>query len=76
MNECLMKIGRGSRIVLSGDMNGREGNSEVVGKWSINRVHENGEDLVVTCAEWGLFLASTFIHHTLIHRYTWRRRDE
>ncbi len=28
------------------------------------------------CAERGLFLANTFFQHRLIHRYTWRRRDE
>ncbi len=27
-------------------------------------------------AERGLFLANTFFQHRLIHRYTWRRRDE
>ena len=31
VNECLMEIGSGSRIVLIGDMNGRVGSSEVAG---------------------------------------------
>ena len=31
VNECLMETGRGSRILLFGDMNGRVGNNEVAG---------------------------------------------
>ncbi len=29
-----------------------------------------------TCAERGLFLANTFFQHKMIHRYTWRRRED
>ena len=32
--------------------------------------------LVNICAETELFLVNTFLHHKMIHRYTWRRRDE
>ncbi len=28
------------------------------------------------CAERGLFLASMFFKHKMIHRYTWRRRED
>ncbi len=28
------------------------------------------------CAERGLFLANTFFQHKMIHRYTWRRRED
>ena len=31
VNECLTEIGRGSRIVLIGDMNGKVGNNVVAG---------------------------------------------
>ena len=31
VNACMMKIGRGSRIVLIGDMNGRVGSNEIPG---------------------------------------------
>ena len=60
-------------------MNGRFGNSEiagVVGKWNMDEVNENGEYLVDTSAEKGLFLANPFYQHKMIHRYTWGRRDE
>ena len=79
LNECLKKIGKGRRVVLLGDMNGRVGNNEigsVVGKWGVDGVNENGEYLVDTCAERGLFLTNTFFEHKMIHRYTWKRRDE
>ncbi len=39
-------------------------------------VNENGEHLVDVCAERGLFLANTFFQHRMIHRYTWRRRED
>ncbi len=60
-------------------MNGRVGSNEVagvVGQWDVDGVNENGEHLVDVCAERGLFLANIFFQHKLIHRYTWRRRDE
>ncbi len=28
------------------------------------------------CTERGLFLANTFFQHKMIHRYTWRRRED
>ena len=31
VNECLMEIGSGSKLVLIGDMNGRVGNNEDTG---------------------------------------------
>ena len=37
---------------------------------------ENYEYLVDICPERGLFLANTFFQHKMIHRYTWRRKDE
>ncbi len=79
VNECLKRFERERRIVLMGDMNGKVGSNEVtgvVGKWSVDGVNENGEQLMDVCADRGLFLANTFSQHRLIHRYTWRRRDE
>ena len=48
----------------------------MVGKCGVEGVNENVEYLVDLCAERGLFLANTFFQHKMIHRYTWRRRDE
>ena len=49
VNKCLMEIGRGSRIVLIGDINGRVSSdiAGVVGKWSVDRVYESGEYLMI-----------------------------
>ncbi len=60
-------------------MNGRVGSSElagVVGKWGVEGVNENGKHLVDVCAERELFLVYTFFQHKMIHRYTWRKRDD
>ncbi len=38
--------------------------------------NENGEYLVDVCAERGLFLGNTVFQHKMIHRYTWRRRED
>ena len=51
-------------------MNGRVGNSEVVGvmgKCGVDGVNENGECLVDTCAGRGCFLANTFIQYPQVH---------
>ena len=76
--KCLKSFDKGSRVVLTGDMNGRVGSNEITGvegKWGVNGINENGELLVDNCAERGLFLAQTF-QHKLIHRCMWRGRDE
>ena len=39
-------------------------------------MNENGQYLVDTCAERGLFLANTFSQHKMTHRYTWARGNE
>ncbi len=49
---------------------------QVVGKWGVDGVNENGEHLVDIWAERGLFLANTFFQHKMIHRYMWRRRKD
>ena len=48
----------------------------VVGKWGIEGVNENGQYLVDVCAERGLFIANAFFQHRLIHRHSWRRGNE
>ncbi|KAK3895818.1 hypothetical protein Pcinc_000434 [Petrolisthes cinctipes] len=79
LNACLRKIDNGRRVVMMGDMYGKKGGEEVgsiVGKWGVEGVNEKGEYLVDVCAERGLFLANTFFQHKMIHRYTWKRKDE
>ncbi len=48
----------------------------MVGKWGVEGVKENGEHLEDVCAERGQFLANTLFQHKVIHRYTWRRRED
>ncbi|MCP5003018.1 MAG: hypothetical protein GY941_03575 [Planctomycetes bacterium] len=79
VSECIGKFEKGRRVILMGDMNGKVGNKEVggvVGRWGVEGVNENGEYLVDLCSERGLFLANTFFEHKMIHRFTWKRRDE
>ncbi len=60
-------------------MNARVGNTEigeVVRKYGVEGVNENGQYLVDTCAERGLFLSNTFFQHKMVHRYTWARGNE
>ncbi len=54
----------GEYVFLLGDMNARVGNTEiaeVVGKYGVEGVNENGQYLVDICAERGLFLSNTFL---------------
>ena len=78
LNECLKKFEPERKVFVMGDLNAKVGCEEVddiVGKWGVPGVNENGECLVDLCSERGLFLSNTFFEHKLIHRYTWRRLD-
>ncbi len=74
LREARMSVGEGTSV--SDVFNVFKEVAEVVGKWGVDGVNENGEQLVNICADKGLFLANTFFQHRLIHRYTWRKRDE
>ena len=59
VNELLIKIGKRSRIII--DVNRKVGSSEVVNvveKWCVNEVNENGQYLLDIYAERGLFLVN------------------
>ncbi len=76
LNQCVKSPERERMVNVMGDMNAKVGDEtveEVVGKWGVPGMNENGEWLVDVCAERGLFLANTFFQHKMIHRYTWRR---
>ncbi len=49
---------------------------DVVGKYGVEEVNKNKQNLVDICAERGLFLSNTFFQHKVIHRYTWSRGNE
>ena len=60
VNECLMKIGRGSMVGLIGYMNGRVGNSKVAGvmrKAVIDGMNDNGDYLVDMCEKGNILLS-------------------
>ncbi len=42
----------------------------------LHEVFNRLQHLVDVCAERGLVLANTFFQHKMIHRYTWRRRED
>ena len=78
INECLMEIGRGSRIELIEDMNGRVGNNEVagvVGKWVVDGMNENAKHLLDVCTERKQFLAKTF-QHKMIHKFIHKEKEK
>ncbi len=48
----------------------------VVGKFGVDSMNDNGQNLVNICDERGMFPANTFFQHKMIHRYTWARGNE
>ncbi len=48
--------------LLLGEISGRVGCNDVVGKFGVDGVNENGEHLVDICGERGLFLTNTSQH--------------
>lgn len=58
------------------NMNGKGrnmGTIDVVGKWSVDGVNENGQYLVDFCAARGRVLVNAFQHRMAHIIYTWRR---
>ncbi len=78
LGQLLKKFENVRRVYLLGEMNARVGSTEtgVVGRYGVEEVNKNGQQLVDICAEKGLFLTNTFFQHKMTHRYTWARGDE
>lgn len=47
-----------------------------IGKLGVERVNENGEHLVYIWAARGLFWTSIIFWYKVVHRHTWKRKDE
>ena len=76
VEECMTRCKSNERVFLIGDMNGKVGvgeDDEVVGKWGVPGVNENGEWLKRVCAGKGMFVANTCFKHRDAHRYSWWR---
>lgn len=72
MNDHINGFEKETRVVIMGDMNAKvecDENIEIVGKWGVPGVNENGSYFVEVCAERYLFLANTFFQHKMIQRY-------
>ena len=67
-------------IVVMGDLNAKVGNNnknrgEVMGRFGVGIMNDNGERLCDFCSANGLVVAGTIFPHKEIHKLTWRSPD-
>ena len=68
---------RNDMIVVMGDLNAKEGNNntkreEIMGKFGIGIMNDNGERLFDFCSANGFIITGTIFPHKDIHKLTWR----
>ena len=76
LNDCVAGFGENERYVILGDMNAKVGDrprDEVVGKYGVPNVDENGDRLIEMCIERRLIVGNTWFEKKLINKYTWAR---
>ena len=78
LNVCLAGFDENERVTVLGDLNAKVGErerGEVVGKFGVPGVNENGECLVELCEERSMIVGNTWFEKKLINKYTWEREN-
>ena len=78
LNECLAGFDESERVIVMGDLNAKVGDRErgdVVGRFGVPGMNENGECLLELCEERRLSVGNTWFEKKRIHKYTWQREN-
>ena len=78
LNACLAGFDENERVTVLGDLNAKVGDKErgeVVGKFGVPGVNENGECFFDLCKERSMIVGSTWFEKKLINKYTWERES-
>ena len=78
LNVCLAGFNENERVIVLGDLNAKVGDrerGEVVGKFGVPGVNENGECLIELCEERCMIVGNTWFEKKLINKYTWEREN-
>ena len=76
-SECVAGFGSNERVIVLGDMNAKVGDrerDEIVGKFGVSGMNENGVCQLKLCNEKGLIVGNTWFEKKLIHKYSWEKR--
>ena len=77
LQDTILSCNRHGTIVLIGDLNARIGSNnpnreEVMGKFGVGVMNDDGERLCDFCSANGLVITGTLFPHKEIHKLTWR----
>ena len=80
LRDTISRRNRHDMIVVMGDPNAKLGNNnttreEVLGKFGVGAMNDNGERLCDFCSANGLVITGTIFPHKEIHKLTWRSPD-
>ena len=80
LQDTVSSCNRNDMIVVKGDLNAKVGNNntnreEIMGKFGIGIMNDNGERLCDFCSANGFIITGTIFPHKDIHKLTWRSPD-
>ena len=80
LQDSISSCSRHDIIVVMGDLNAKVGSSntnreEVMGKFGVGVMNDNGERLCDFCSVNGLVVTGTIFSHKEVHKLTWRSPD-
>ena len=80
LQDTVSSCNRNDMIVVKGDLNANVGNNntnreEIMGKFGIGIMNDNGERLCDFCSANGFIITGTIFPHNDIHKLTWRSPD-
>ena len=80
LQDTVSSCNRNGMTVVMGDLNAKVGNNntkreEVMGKFGVGVMNDNGEMLCDFCSANGFIITGTIFPHKDIHKLTWRSPD-
>ena len=80
LQDTVSNCNRHDMIVVMGDLNAKVGNNntnreEVMGRFGVGVMNDNGERLCDFCSANGLVVTGTIFPHREIHKLTWTSPD-
>jgi len=78
LQQTVDKVPKGDMLLILGDFNARVGKQQnqtsknVIGPHAVDKINENGKQLIDFCSHNDLIVANTFYQHKTIHQMTWK----
>ncbi|CAF3824708.1 unnamed protein product, partial [Adineta steineri] len=78
LQQTVDKVPRGDMLLILGDFNARVGKQQnltsknVIGPHAVDKINENGKQLIDFCSHNELIVSNTFYQHKAVHQMTWK----